>query len=83
MLDEIIVCSKCKGEDCRVEELKETKKITMEEVARRGRFPQDAFQKVADYWGRSKTFIVTCQDCGYQIEFHETINNPQPMWSAK
>jgi DNA-directed RNA polymerase subunit M/transcription elongation factor TFIIS len=76
-VDEIIVCSKCKGEDCRVDELREKEKISMEAYAHRHTFPQDIFSRFWSTTRDTRKFVITCQDCGYQKEFQERVIQPQ------
>jgi hypothetical protein len=75
-VDEVIVCTRCQGEHCQVDELREKEKISMEEYAYRHTFPEDVFSR---FWNQSKTerrFVITCQDCGYQKEFRERVAEP-------
>jgi len=73
---EVIVCSKCKGEDCRVEELVQREKVSMEEYARRNRFPNDLYSQFLKKDRTIRRFIITCQDCGHQLEYSETVDPP-------
>jgi len=74
--EEVIFCSKCKGEDCTVIELREKRLISMEDYADKHQFSQDIFSK---YWNQPKVerkFVITCQDCGHQKEYRERVAEP-------
>jgi transcription elongation factor Elf1 len=74
---EMIVCSSCGKTDCRVEELFEPEKLSMEEYARRHGKPFPANWYSSERTARR--FLITCQDCGFQYEFMERIEGPQPI----
>lgn len=76
---EVIVCTKCKGEDCTVEELLEKEKITMEEYGQRHAFPQDVYSSAMKLRRTGRRFLITCQDCGCQHEFIERVE-PMPQY---
>ena len=76
MFDEVIVCSKCKGKDCRVEELRELEELSMEEYARRRAVRSYEIFMSRLYQDTARRFLITCQDCGHQHEFTERAEKP-------
>lgn len=80
-VDEVIVCSKCGRHDCRVDELREKKLVSMDEYANKHQFPEDLYTK---YLGArtKRNFVITCQDCGYQKEFSERIVDHGERWTG-
>lgn len=82
-MHEIIICTVCKGKDCRVDELYETEEITMEEYARRHPFPRDVFRQAYDYDRTARRFLITCQDCGHQHEFLERMEPLPVTWLSE
>lgn len=78
---EIIVCKKCKCEDCRVDELLQTEKVSMDEYIQRHKFPKDVYSALTNYQRTARRFVITCQTCGYQVEFQERVEPPPvPRW---
>ena len=75
---EVVVCRDCGGTDCRVEELFEHERISMEEYERRHRFPQNGFGQYYHHARTARRFLITCQDCGCQHEFQEQVELPPP-----
>ena len=73
MPEEIIVCDSCNGEHCTVDEIIETKKISMNEYASRGAFPDSIWDIGSNGRRTQRHFCITCQDCGHQVEFIERI----------
>lgn len=83
MFDEVIVCSNCKGKDCRVEEIKEQEEISMEEYARRRLVKSGGYTISALFNTTTRRFLITCQDCGHQHEFMERAEPPPQIFNAE
>jgi len=81
MLNEVIVCSECGKKDCQVDELRKKEEISMEAYAERhsgyAAFPDDLFSTYVNSPKTVRRFLITCQDCGHQIEFMERMEPPQ------
>lgn len=72
--DVIVVCDKCGGEDCRVEEIfPEPEKVSMGKYAQKRKF---IMQRLVTSWMaqpeiKNRDWVITCQDCGFTYEFTE------------
>ena len=81
-MSKVIVCDKCKCEDCSVSEIvPASKKISMKNLAAKGKSPygiEDAYQ--AEQYGRK--WKITCPECNHSLTYSEHMSRPIPMFNA-